>query len=527
MTQLSPALVLALVLLGTTLLLLILWRRSAAGEAPLREALSRAEAAAQREAEAGAAREAQLAELREQREAQGLRASLAEARAEDLSRQLADRTAEREAAHAQLAEQRAEAAAQALRARQAETRTEALEGQLSERTGERDRAREAQGTEQRRAEGLVRELAEARLAARKDAEASAREIATLRELRKEMTDQFRLLADETLKSTGADFQTRHAEQLSALLTPFREQVERFQTELVNRETAAGQERARLSQQIETLHNRSEAISQEAVALTRALKGDKQAQGAWGEMVLLSLLEDSGLVRDTHFTVHETRHAEDGRRLHPDVVVRLPNGRRVIVDSKVSLIDYEAACNAETPAERDTALTRHARALRNHATGLSGKDYAGLDAESVDYVVMFVPIESAYYDAMRHDRELWRHAQDRRVIIAPPMNLLALLRTIEHIWAVEKRETNAANIAHRAGQLYDKLAGFVDTMEEAGKALGRAMDAHQKAMGQLSRGRGNALRQAEQLRALGAKTNKQIALDHDAEDAAPLQLEAAE
>lgn len=405
-----------------------------------------------------------------------------------------------------------------LRVNGAETRSEMQAARLAELAAERDGLSDALHKARESAADLARELASTRMAAAKDRDAAAHEVETLRQLRAEMGAQFKAMSAETLRVQAADTTRVQSEALGALLTPLKDQVHRFQTELQTRETAAGQERARLNQQIETLHQRSEAISQEAVALTRALKGDKQAQGAWGELILTQLLDESGLQQGTHYIVHETRHDADGRRFHPDVVVRMPGDRRIVVDSKVSLIAYEAASNAGSDADRQAALGQHVRALRAHVTGLSGKGYAGLDAASVEYVVMFVPIESAYYDAMRHDPELWRFAHGKGVIVAPPMNLIALLRTIEHLWSVERRESNAAEIATRAGALYGKVANFVSSMEEAGKALAKAGEAHERAMGQLSRGPGNVIRQVEQLKELGARTDKTIGLDHDRQDA---------
>lgn len=427
--------------------------------------------------------------------------------------------AEQRGLDARLSDLGAAREAQTLRATTAETRLNDLSALLEDRSAERDGLADALHTARATIHDLQHQLGQTRLAAEKDAEAAAREIATLRELRREMTDQFRLLADEALRTTGTDIQTRHTEQLAALLTPFREQVATFQTELQTREQQATQERAALGEHIRILHARSEQIGADAVALTRALKGEKQKQGAWGEMILQRLLEDSGLEAGTHFLTQESRTDEDGRRWRPDVVLKLPQDKVVVVDSKVSLNAYVEATEAEDPAVRDAAFKRHIAAVRAHVEQLSAKGYERLDQGSVDYVMMFMPVEGAYYEAQRLDASLVGWALQKRVSVMTPATLMLALRTVHHIWTVERRESNAAAIAERAGQLYDKVAGFVDAMEDVGKHLGRAQESHLKAVDRLSRGPGNVIRQVEMLRAMGAKSGKRLSIAHDADVAA--------
>ena len=378
----------------------------------------------------------------------------------------------------------------------------------------------------RQAAQLETSLAETRLRAEKDAEASAREVATLRELRAEMTQQFKLLSAETLRAQQDDLQRLQNDQLAALLTPFRDQVGRFQTELQARNKVLDEESARLREQILSLHNRSEQISREAVNLTRALKGDKQQQGAWGEMVLERILEDSGLMAGTHYDLQSSWRDDDGKLWRPDVVVKMPRGKVMVIDSKVSLNDYEASVTLDDPAASAAALRRHVAAIRTHIATLSGKGYQRMDDNSVDYVLMFIPIEGAFSDALRADPALAAFAMERRVGLTTPTTLMLTLRTVDHIWAVERRESNALEIARRAGQLYDKVAGFVEAMDGVGRALDQANRAHGQAMDRLTRGSGNVIRQVEMLRSLGARASKQIDLDHDRDDAL-LGPEAAE
>ncbi|MBD9525284.1 DNA recombination protein RmuC [Paracoccus sp. PAR01] len=403
---------------------------------------------------------------------------------------------------------------QLLAASRFETRAQSLAQRLDELLEERDGLTDALHLERGALAMMQRELAETRLAAEKDREASEREILTLRELREEMTGQFRLMANESLRQQGTEMQKTHGDQLSALLTPFREQVDRFQTELQARNKATDEERARLKEQIEYLHKRSEQISHEAVALTRALKGDSQKRGAWGEMILERILEDSGLIAGTHYLTQTSHRDDEGRMWRPDVIVKMPQRKLLVIDSKVSLNAYEEAVNAEDGPTRDAALRRHVASVRGHVAQLSAKGYQALDQGSVDYVLMFIPVEGAFSEALRVDPDLARHAMENRVGLATPTTLMLTLRTVDHIWTVERRESNAAQIAARAGQLYDKLHGFVSAVEDVGAALDRAQKSHATAMDRLSRGSGNVIRQAELLRELGARTQKRLGVDHD-------------
>ncbi|WP_272860008.1 DNA recombination protein RmuC [Paracoccus stylophorae] len=414
---------------------------------------------------------------------------------------------------------------------QRDVRLESQQARLAELAEERDGLTDALHQARQQTSRIQTELAEAKLRAEKDREAAEREIAMLRELREEMTGQFKLMASETLRTQRDDMQRVQGEQLTALLTPFRDQVHRFQTELQSRNKVLDEEGARLREQIAFLHKRSEDISREAVNLTRALKGEKQRQGAWGEMVLERILEESGLQAGTHYDMQSSWRDDDGKLWRPDVVVKMPRQKIMVIDSKVSLNDYETAVNAEEPADAQAALRRHVAALRTHIGTLSDKGYHKMDDFSVDYVLMFIPIEGAFSEALRADPTLASFALERGVGLTTPTTLMLTLRTVEHIWAVERRESNALDIARRAGQLYDKVAGFAESMEGVGKALDQAARSHGQAMDRLTRGPGNVIRQIEMLRELGARAQKKIALDHDSDQPAsldgPAPPEAAE
>lgn len=425
--------------------------------------------------------------------------------------------AESEQLRRELVERKEFAHAIELRSGRQETQLEAALARQGELTEEKDGLADALHAARQRIAGLQTELAENRLSSAKDREAASREIENLRALREEMTDQFKLLANETLQVQRRDMQVAQGDHLTALLAPFRDQVNRFQTELQTRNKVLDEESAKLRQHIATLHARSEAISQEAVNLTRALKGEKQRQGAWGEMILERILEESGLDNGIHYETQFSWRDETGRVWRPDVIVRMPRKKVMVIDSKVSLNDYEISVNAEDRDKANAALSRHVAALRAHITGLGDKGYHRMDDNSVDYVLMFIPVEGAFSEALRADPSLASFALERGVGLTTPTTLMLTLRTVEHIWAVDRRESNAAEIARRAGALYDKVAGFLDSMDGVGRALDQANRAHIQAMDRLSRGNGNVIRQVEMLRELGARTQKQIATDHDRDD----------
>jgi DNA recombination protein RmuC len=346
-----------------------------------------------------------------------------------------------------------------------------------------------------------------------------REMARLAGLREEMTNEFKALAAATLKDTGAQFSESHQAKLVELLTPFREQVGRFETELRAVHQEADKDRALLAQQIVALQAQAQAVSQDAANLARALKGDKQRQGAWGEAQLERYLELMGHEKGVHYTVQETRTGEEGDRRRPDVVLRMPGGKALVIDSKVSLASYADAVAAETEEERERHLKQHARNVRARVDELAERDYHHLIDGSVDWVLLFMPVEGAVSAAWAYDPELTAYAMEKGIGIAYPSTLQMALRTVKHLWDIERRNENAEAIAERAGKLYDKLAGFIDNFEQVGRALDSARNAHERARGQLSKGSGNLVGQVEKLKSLGARTGKRLGLASE-EDEAP-------
>ncbi len=385
--------------------------------------------------------------------------------------------------------------------------TDRLNGDLSKLRTKLDGAAE----EQRQLTGRISHL-ETKLEAER--QLGKERLETLIEFRSEMQAKFGEMASEALKLQGERFSKSSLEKLEAALTPLKEHVGHFEKELKNVHQETIKDRERLKSEIAQLSRRSEEISQEAVALTRALRSDRRAQGAWGELILERILQRSGLREGEEYETQVHRVSDGGERLRPDVVVNIPGGKTLVIDSKVSLVAYADAVNAEAEEDVTKARKRHVASLRNHINTLASKDYQHAEDVTVDYVIMFVPIEGALSEALREDGSIMEVALEHNVTIATPTTLMMALRTIANVWAVERRNQNAEEIARRAGRLYDKVVGFVDNMEHVGKRLDQAQDAYETAFGQLSRGRGNMLAQIETLKTLGAKTTRSIGVDID-------------
>lgn len=332
----------------------------------------------------------------------------------------------------------------------------------------------------------------------------------LEDLNKRMTDQFTLVADKLLGEKSRELSAHQQEKLDLLLKPLNERITEFKQKVEETYEREGRERFALKAEVLRLVEQNQKLSRDADNLTRALKGDAQAQGAWGEMILEKLLESSGLVKGSEYVMQESTTLHDGSRLRPDAVVYLPEGKSIVIDSKVSLVAYDRWASATDETERAHHLRQHIESLRSHARGLGDKDYARLyGAGTVDFVLLFVPIEPAFLLALRERPELFQEAYDRQVVMVSHTTLMATLRTIASIWKNERISRNHLEIADRAGALYDKFVGFTDDMKKVGQQLNTAQSTYVEAMKKLSSGAGNLVRQTEMLKALGAKTNKSI------------------
>ncbi|MCY4306615.1 MAG: DNA recombination protein RmuC [Aestuariivita sp.] len=346
--------------------------------------------------------------------------------------------------------------------------------------------------------------------------ASEEKIAMQTKIHENMEAKFKELAAEALQVQGEQFSKANFEKLNIALAPLKEHVGHFEQELREAHKATIEDRATLKVEIEQLSKRSETISHEALALTRALKGNQQKQGAWGEMILENILERSGLRVGEEYQIQVHRVSDEGDRLRPDVIVNIPGGKTLVIDSKVSLTAYTDVVNSEDENTLVDARKRHLMSIRSHIDNLAAKGYQFAEDSTVDYVILFVPIEGALSEALRIDGHLTEYALEKDVTIATPTTLMMALKTIAHVWAVERRSQNAEAIAERAGRIYDKVVGFIDNMKNLGKRLDQAQDAYQDAFGQLSNGHGNLLSHIDRLKKLGARTSKSINVSFDNE-----------
>lgn len=394
--------------------------------------------------------------------------------------------------------QRTEEAAQAA--------TDALRTSFNQQIAERDtRLREAA---ERLDDQFTRitqlEAAKATLETRLIEQARNNEAAEKRNAQalEEMTQRFKAISGEILTQHGETFSRQNREQVDLLLKPLREKITQFHEGLLK-------DRAEMGERIKALAESNLQITTEAHNLTRALKGSAQAQGAWGEMILSTILERSGLREGEQYRMQQSHTAEGGGRLRTDVEILMPNEDVLIIDSKVSLTAFETYTNASEDHDRQASLKAHIDSIRTHIRTLSDKEYQRHTGSGLDYVVMFVPIEAALGAAVAADRDLIEFGITRGVMLTTPTTLMTILRTVRNLWDVEKRHQNAEEIASRAGKLYDKVEGFLANMDKIETYLDRAKQSYSDARSQLSEGPGNVLRQVEMLRELGAKTNKQL------------------
>ncbi len=333
--------------------------------------------------------------------------------------------------------------------------------------------------------------------------------AQMRDDREQLAQRFKQLADEMLLRHGETFARQNRTQIDTTLAPLREKLAEFQQNLQAAHTESVTGRALLKAQIERLSEDSAKVRTEAENLATALRGEAQMRGAWGEMILDSILQKSGLVKGEGYFTQQSHVTPDGRRLLADAVVPLPSGQSLVIDSKVSLVAFESYVNAAAEDARAECLKAHVGALRAQINDLSGKAYHAVVPGSPDFVIMFVPIEAALAAAVQADGGLISFATECRVALATPTTLIIALRTAANVWQVEKRNRNAEQIAIRGGLLYDKLAAFAGDMLALGNRLNQARDSYDDAMKKLQTGSGNLLRQAEQLKGMGARTTKSL------------------
>ncbi|MEQ1930240.1 MAG: DNA recombination protein RmuC [Parvularculaceae bacterium] len=347
---------------------------------------------------------------------------------------------------------------------------------------------------------LERERAEAR--------GLERQIADLKEAKEQMRQAFAENAGALMQSHSESFKSQNKEQIEHLLAPLKEDIVRFKRTLGEAHEKSVEQHGSLKEQIALLARHSDESSRKTAALTRALKGDVQLQGAWGEMKVETILKRLGFQEGVEYTRQET-FSDGDARARTDFVINLPQGERLIIDAKVSLVDFEAHVNAEDDAARAASLAAHARSLRAHAKGLAAKNYPKRVGTRLDFVILFVPIEAALGAALKHDEALCLEALDNHVAFATPATLTTQLKTVAAMWRIERQQRNAEEIANRAGALYDKFCGFAGDLSVVGERLRQLDGAYQSAMSKLSTGNGNLVRQAEMLKQMGASTSKAL------------------
>ena len=349
-------------------------------------------------------------------------------------------------------------------------------------------------------------------------------ILLLNDAKEQLSDKFKTLANEILEEKSKRFIEQNQSNLGHLLEPLKNQLQEFKGKVEEVYVQEGKERSALAEQLKHMMSLNQQLSKDAHNLTRALKGDNKAQGSWGELILERVLDASGLRKGHEYDVQESHKHEDGGRLQPDVVIHLPEDKHLIIDSKVSIVAYSNYVAAESDEIRVLALKQHIESCKSHIRSLSEKKYQNIyGVKSLDFVLMFIPIEPAFMLAIAHDGELWQEAWKKNILLVSPSTLLFVIRTVAHLWRQEQQNKNAQDIAKRGAELYDKVAGFVGDMEVLGERLTQAKDSYDKAYSKLSKGKGNVLRQVEMLKELGVKPTKQLPVLEQLDDEGSISL----
>jgi len=340
--------------------------------------------------------------------------------------------------------------------------------------------------------------------------AAVEKLALLEEAKQTLANEFKVVANQIFEAKGKALSEQNKNSLDEVLKPMREQLGDFRKRVDEIHTDDSKERASLREHLSQLKDLNQQMSADAINLTQALKGESKAQGNWGEMILERILESSGLREGQEFAREQSFTGEDGKRLRPDVVIYMPGDKQVIIDSKVSLTDYERAISATDAAARKIALAAHCRSLKTHIQSLSKKRYDHLpNVHSPDYVLMFMPIEGAYLMAIEADSSIFESAFEQRVAVVTPSTLYATLKLIEQLWRYERQSENVVKLIDRASKLHDKMVDFVKAFEEVGSRLNQAQNAYGTALDRIKSGRGNVISQIATLSVLAGKTKKEL------------------
>ena len=331
------------------------------------------------------------------------------------------------------------------------------------------------------------------------------QMAEQEKMAKQMQERFENLANKILDQKSAKFTESNKENIKSLLEPLDKDIRNFRKKVEDIHEKDLSQQASLKEFLGNLQQAQAKLSEDARNLTTALKGDSKKQGDWGEFILERTLEASGLVKGLEFSMQESFD-----RQRPDAIIRLPEDRAIVVDAKVSLTAYERSIGTDDEDLKKQALKEHLQSLKKHVDELSEKDYSAIEEiNTPDFVLLFIPIEPAFGAALTQDPELYQYAFERKIVLVTSSTLMATIKTVANLWKLEKQNKHAHDIARRAGLLYDKFVGFLSSIEDIGKALGKATDAHEKAFSQLSSGSGNLVGQVEKLKAMGIRTKKEL------------------
>jgi DNA recombination protein RmuC len=330
------------------------------------------------------------------------------------------------------------------------------------------------------------------------------------DLRARFTVEFKNLANEILEEKSKKFTEQNKLNLNDILKPLGEKIKDFEKKVEEVYDKESQQRYSLKEEVKRLAELNQQVSKEASNLTKALKGDSKSQGIWGEIILESILEKSGLVKDREYFIQESFKGENEKRQQPDVILNYPGNRSIVIDSKVSLTAYERYVSAEDDKMRESAMKEHLLSVRKHIQELSLKNYQDLyQLNSLDFVMMFLPVEPAYLLAIQADSDMWQYAYDKRILLISPTNLIAALKLVVSLWRQEYQNKNAIEIARRSGELYDKFVGFMEDLTDVGNKLQQTQKSYDASMNKLSLGRGSLVKRAQDLKELGIKTRKDI------------------
>ncbi len=334
----------------------------------------------------------------------------------------------------------------------------------------------------------------------------------------ELSKEFKFLANQIFEDKSKQFNHTHKEQFEILLKPFREQISNFSTQSKEQFNTESKDRHLLKDELLRLKEMNARLSEDALNLTNALKGENKTQGNWGEIVLERILEESGLREGMEYETQATLKSSDGKTYRPDVIIHMPQNRDIIVDSKVSLVAYERFMSEENPHAKTLALKEHLASISAHIKGLSEKQYEKLEGvNTLDYVLLFMPIEGAFLLALSEDGAFFKRAYESNILVVSPSTLLVTLRTIEHIWRTQRQQDHAKKIVDEAEAMYDKLVLFVEEMQSIGTHLQRSQTSYDKAMNRLKSGRGSVIRRAENMKELGLRPKKILTIGSEEDD----------